>query len=211
MPLLCHEDKIFEAIFVLNSPETHFVYCFCLTCCLLPAQLAGIVVLALIADRGRMRCEICIFNNRETPCRLGQAIGAISFVLGIVLLVSDTATLIADDLLAERSRYSSWCQRALESSVSFMVTILWIVCFAVLFREWQARNFSLRRAMEQDGFRRDIDGQAIIAFSFIGFALWVRKNHVPVLRLQSYKLNDNGMYADMAATTLAKKNKQTAT
>lgn len=138
-------------------------------------QLCGISVLALIADKGRFRCELCIFNSSDQACRLGMAVGAVGFLVGTVLLVIDTLALLVPDLLEERASFNAFAQRGIDTLASTALTTVWVACFGLLLREWENRPFLMRRAMERGVPLREIDGQATLALCFMNFCIWVRK------------------------------------
>ncbi|XP_065191821.1 synaptogyrin-3-like [Sycon ciliatum] len=142
----------------------------------------GIAVLGLIADKGRFRCELCIFNSRDEACRLGMAVGAVGFIAGTILLVLDTLVILADEVLEERASFSPFMQRAIDTLTSTAMAVIWIACFAVLLREWESRPFLMRRAMERGIPLREIDGQATLALCFINFGLWAALSILALVR-----------------------------
>uniref|UniRef100_A0A8C9F1D3 Synaptogyrin n=1 Tax=Pavo cristatus TaxID=9049 RepID=A0A8C9F1D3_PAVCR len=129
----------------------------------------------------------CIFNENESACSYGIAIGIIAFFGCIFFLVVD---LQFQQISSVKDR-----KRAvlLDLGFSGFLSFLWFVAFCFLANQWQRTTMSKGASQGADAAR------AAIAFSFFSIIVWVA---LALKALQRYRLGtDMSLFAtDQFAT-----------
>ncbi|NWI09340.1 SNG3 protein, partial [Crypturellus soui] len=123
----------------------------------------------------------CVFNENESACSYGIAVGIIAFFGCIFFLVVD---LHFQQISSVKDR-----KRAvlLDLGFSGFLSFLWFVAFCFLANQWQRTTMSTGVSQGADAAR------AAIAFSFFSIAAWVA---LAVKALQRYRLGtDMSLFA----------------
>uniref|UniRef100_A0A8C7EGS5 Synaptogyrin n=1 Tax=Nothoprocta perdicaria TaxID=30464 RepID=A0A8C7EGS5_NOTPE len=124
---------------------------------------------------------LCVFNENESACSYGIAVGIISFFGCIFFFVVD---LYFQQISSVKDR-----KRAvlLDLSFSGFLSFLWFVAFCFLANQWQRTTMSKGVSQGADAAR------AAIAFSFFSIITWVA---LVLKALQRYRLGtDMSLFA----------------
>ncbi|KFQ78338.1 Synaptogyrin-3, partial [Phaethon lepturus] len=166
--------------------QQHFVFSFLL-------QIFSIVVFGSIVNECYVNKDsqhpelLCIFNENESACSYGIAVGIIAFFGCIFFFVVD---LHFQQISSVKDR-----KRAvlLDLGFSGFLSFLWFVAFCFLANQWQRTTMSKGVSQGADAAR------AAITFSFFSIIVWVM---LAVKALQRYRLGtDMSLFAtDQFAT-----------
>ncbi|KAL3308346.1 Synaptogyrin-3 [Cichlidogyrus casuarinus] len=147
-------------------------------------KIFSIIVMIAIGE-GANKANLCAFNLQKSSCDYGISVGALGFIVSVAFLVFD---LLFQLFYSE----SKMVPILIELGFSILLTICWLVAFALLANNWQRLPDMIAQYLPEP---QRVGANVTLTFLFFGFISWAMA--VCVVRYRIHR-SDPMLIGDLA-------------